>query len=1222
MRFLVVLLLAFGAVIQPGNAQTAPDFWKEISPDHLVTPEGSVWTAEPLKFKAFSLDFNEIDHYLRQAPREFTSEAKKHTFTVVIPGADGRKEAFAVAKTRVMAAELEAAHPEIGTYSGVSLQDPGKQVRITVTPTFGFSAMILRSDRGIEYVEPVTLHQTDQYLAYDRQNLPAVVLPGGVHDCGLTHDEELDEIEKHPGNYNFDNARPENSLQGDSVKLKIYRFACSTTGEFSQDVGTTKDQVFQKITMVTNKINAITERDINNRLELIAKSYDIIFMDPATDPFSGSDVSFWMNQNPDAISGAGIALNEYDLGHAFGKYVSGSAIGIANLSCCCNSNKGRASSSDYGPTYGDYFVSIAAHEMGHQWSATHTYNQCTMDSPPSPESTCEPGSGNSLMSYHGSCSSNDTEGDRYLYYHACSMAQIRHFVAEGSGATCGTTLPVNNTTPVLSTSYPPVVYIPISTPFELTGNGVDAEDSNITYSWDQINTGPSTPLGSPILDAASFRYFQPSATPTRTFPKIQNIVANISSSSEVLPTYSRDLDFVLVARDNHTGGGGVVWDTVKLRAVASAGPFLVTYPDTAGLVWNSGEYQTITWDVANTDKSPVSAAKVDIKLVQANFPQNTITYLSTLAEEVPNTGKYCIQVPNVQGTNFRIRIEASAGVFFDLSNENFTIQAPTAPGFSLCAGIPQDQACLPQPYTQVISTSSLLSFSDPVTLSAIGLPQGATATFDPNPVVPGANSAMTITFPAGMAETNFDLQIAGVSGVDSATTSINLNTINNDFSAFSPLLPVNGATGVSTQPALFWNTVPAGDTYEVQLATSPSFEPATIVASKLNVAVDSFQITTQLQEGHVYYWRVRPYNECGSHEWTKPQVFVVLIQNCLDVEAGDLPKNISANGTPTVESKITVNANTPVSSLTITKIQGTHQFFKDLEAHLISPAGTDILLWKDKCGAFSGNFNFGMADGGVTFSCPPSNNGTLLKPTGSLSSLNGQLSGGDWILRVKDNAISSGGSLLGFAFKICAGVALNPPTLVVNNPLSLPSGTNAPILDNLLSVTDPDDGPDQLIYTLVTLPEHGLLQVNGINAVVGNQFTQQDISNGGLRYFDYGLNLGQDDFYFSVTDGDGGLVSGDYLIEPVVSTHTPVNRFGFDLAPNPASGLAVLTFAHPLESDARVTLLNTAGQTVRSWQAPAGAYSLRLPLQGVPKGVYVVAIENAAMKGVKKLLVH
>jgi hypothetical protein len=195
--------------------------------------------------------------------------------------------------------------------------------------------------------------------------------------------------------------------------------------------------------------------------------------------------------------------------------------------------------------------------------------------------------------------------------------------------------------------------------------------------------------------------------------------------------------------------------------------------------------------------------------------------------------------------------------------------------------------------------------------------------------------------------------------------------------------------------------------------------------------------------------------------------------------------------------------------------------------------------------------------------------------------------------------------------------------IVINNPLAVNSGDNAAIGDNLLKADDPNTPPANLVFTLMSLPEHGLLLVNGGSALLGMQFTQTDISNGGLRYYDYGLNLGQDKFKFAVTDGDGGLATGTYVVEPFsVGTHEPNAAFAFELAPNPGSSYAVLSLDQPLSSDARVTLLNAAGQVVTTWQLASGAYALRMDLQNLPKGVYAVSLENERWKGVKKLVVQ
>lgn len=75
----------------------------------------------------------------------------------------------------------------------------------------------------------------------------------------------------------------------------------------------------------------------------------------------------------------------------------------------------------------------------------------------------------------------------------------------------------NNTTPDVSTAYPAITFIPVRTPFELTGTGTDIDGDDLTYSWDEIDIGPTSALGSPSGGAPIFRWFEPTTNPTRTF---------------------------------------------------------------------------------------------------------------------------------------------------------------------------------------------------------------------------------------------------------------------------------------------------------------------------------------------------------------------------------------------------------------------------------------------------------------------------------------------------------------------------------------------------------------------------------------------------------------------------------------------------------------------------------------------------------------------------------
>ncbi|MEZ4926568.1 MAG: cadherin-like domain-containing protein [Saprospiraceae bacterium] len=1220
MRIFLTLIMALGFCISSNFAQVAPDFWGRISPDDVVLSKGIERQHEPLRYKALTLDFPQISAYLKNAPREFSAAARSNGFQVVLPLADGKKETFAVVKNRVMDKSLEAKHPEIGTYAGISLNTPGMQVRITVTPGWGFQAMITRPDKGIEYIEPVAPGQNEFFMVYDRLDLPKDIRTGQLKT--IIEMPPADEVTEQ-SLPRFALAEPDpgtgERVLGSPVNLKVYRFACAATGEFSQDNGGTKDLVFQKLTQFTNQLNAIYERDINIRLELIPESYDIIFLDPVTDPYTGTEVGGWMSQNPSVMAQYLGSASKYDIGHVFARYIDGSAIGVAG-GLCCTQFKGRGCSAWYGPPYGDAFFAIVGQEIGHQWNSGHTFNQCQSDSQFNYDSACEPGSGSTIMSYNGACGSNNIGGGgTALFYHACSIAEIRRFYTFQEGATCGSTLATNNTTPDVSTAYPAITFIPVRTPFELTGTGTDIDGDDLTYSWDEIDIGPTSALGSPSGGAPIFRWFEPTTNPTRTFPRISTIRNNGNDKTEVLPTYNRDVTFVFVARDNKVGGGGVSWDTVELRATTLAGPFLVTYPNSSSLAWKVGEYQTVTWDVANTNAPPVNCQTVNIKL----STDDGNTYPITLASNVPNSGKYCIQVPNNTGTNMRIRVEAADNVFFDISNFKFTIEQPTA-AISLCSAQPYDFACLPGVYNTNVSTVGLGGLTDPITLTATGLPNGVTATFIPNPVMPGSNALMSLSFPANTQESVFDVTIEGNTGSATASAITTISVINNDFAAFGPTSPANGEAGVNKQPPLYWSTVPDADYYDVELASNPSFESGVMISSKVNVAVDSFQVPVPLEEGKVYYWRVRPKNDCGAAAWSPIQVFVVAIQSCALKEATDLPKNITANGTPTVESVINIPNGGTINDVNVITIQGNHSFFMDLEAHLIGPSGTDVLLWKSKCSGFNGSFNFGMDDGATgPFGCPPPNSGQAFKPASPLNAFIGQNSTGQWKLQVTDNMISSGGSLANFVLEICSSVSTDPPLIVKNDVLMLAPGTNAAINDVLLKAEDTNNGPDELLFTLMSIPKHGELLINGVLSVVGSQFTQADINNGAVRYYDYGLNLGQDSFDFAVTDGEGGLAKGTFVVQPfAVGTQEPNAALSFELAPNPANSIAVLSLSSGLSDDAQVKLVNMAGQVVKSWSLAEGAYSLRLELADLPKGVYAVSLETDSLKSVKKLVIQ
>ncbi len=101
-------------------------------------------------------------------------------------------------------------------------------------------------------------------------------------------------------------------------------------------------------------------------------------------------------------------------------------------------------------------------------------------------------------------------------------------------------------------------------------------------------------------------------------------------------------------------------------------------------------------------------------------------------------------------------------------------------------------------------------------------------------------------------------------------------------------------------------------------------------------------------------------------------------------------------------------------------------------------------------------------------------------------------------------------------------ITIDEPTKSGNNAgLMLPAGESAVITSDLLSVTDADDPPDKLIYTITQFPAHGTLSL-------GSTFSQADINALGLTYTHDGTTA--DLFKFVVTDGYDVIGEDSFII--------------------------------------------------------------------------------------------
>lgn len=122
----------------------------------------------------------------------------------------------------------------------------------------------------------------------------------------------------------------------------------------------------------------------------------------------------------------------------------------------------------------------------------------------------------------------------------------------------------------------------------------------------------------------------------------------------------------------------------------------------------------------------------------------------------------------------------------------------------------------------------------------------------------------------------------------------------------------------------------------------------------------------------------------------------------------------------TVSSTINVTATGALTSVSIPNLHGTHTFMEDLEMHLVSPKGTDVLIFDQACGDSAG-FDFGLDDLSLDADpCPP-NDGMLHRPSNPFSTFVGEEASGAWTLRISDNRAFDEGELDRWTLRVCFG---------------------------------------------------------------------------------------------------------------------------------------------------------------------------------------------------------
>jgi len=855
-KILLVIAVVCGVTIEV-SAQT---YWTPRSDNSgIITDKAVSRQAYPKSFKLFALNLEP----LKQQLFTVTDNAIRHTVVISLPNADGGIEQFEVVEASNFAPALQAQFPQIRAFSGKGITDKYATLKLSISPQ-GIQTMVFRVEKPNEYIEPYSKDHTIYSVFRSQRNKGALpwLCSTPEQQLAATLNSRVSQIESNAG------------------ELKTIRLAQSCNGEYANYFGAfSPADVALVLTAYNNTLtrcNGCYEKDLALHLNLIPETVNVIFYDPATDPYT--TMANWNNQLQATLT-AIIGEPNYDIGHMFGASGGGGNAGC--IGCVCvDGIKGRGitSPADAIPMGDNFDIDYVAHEVGHQLGGNHTF---TFSGSEISSSTKEVGSGITIMGYAG-ITNQDVAPHSIDIFHEETIKQIQNNLAI---KTCPitTNITANNGTPTVN----PVgnYTIPITTPFALIGTATDPNPGDVlTYCWEQDNTNNSTTTGNNSvafptkLVGPNWLTFPAAPTGTRLMPRLSTILAGLSitpvlpggdpiANIEALSSVARTLNFRLTVRDNVPYSstpplkiGQTNFTDMVVTVSSAVGPFLITSQNSA-TSWPASSTQTVTWSVNGTTGPPTNTANVNILF--STDGGNTFTMV---LPNTPNDGTEDIVVPGTLTTTGRIKVEAIGNIYFDINNASITV-TPAPGGFTFNSPAPVVSSC---PAAATLSTSITATFNgtftNPITLSATAFPAGTNVTFGTNPLTTGTpTSTVNLNNANILTPGSYTVTVQGTATGAATQTRDIIFTINASAGPAITVHPSNQTICVGNNTS-FTVTSPTATSFQWQVSTDggANYTNVTNGGVYAGATTATLTLTNVPASFNTYRYRAIASVQCGS----------------------------------------------------------------------------------------------------------------------------------------------------------------------------------------------------------------------------------------------------------------------------------------------------------------------------------------------------------------------
>ncbi len=893
------------------NSLAAQDYavdqsqWSAINEVTAISLSADEPQIRATKAAYYELDFNAIYASLLAA---------QDGDLIRLPAVNGGFMDLVLNENTTMSQGLKEAYPSIRSFNVVTPMGRNTWGKLDISPK-GLRVMLMRPGKSTVYIDPVYQNQTNVYMVYER----SAFYTDKSMDCHVNGRNSVDQDQAKAGN-------PYNDCE-----LKMYRLAVAATGEYTSFHGGTVEDALAAMITTMNRVTGVYERDFGVSFTLIDNVTDIIYTNSGSDPYTNGNPGAMIGENQTNVDNV-IGSANYDVGHVFGTNSGGLAgLGVT----CSNGSKARGVTGSAAPVGDPFDIDYVAHELGHQFGGNHSFNNACGGNRNN-STAVEPGSGSSIMAYAGICNPN-VQNNSDDHFHGVNMREIG---IEISSDNCPAVTPVDNVAPEID-DLADVQYIPIGTPFLLAAPATDADGDSLTYCWEQmdIEISDQPPVGT-STGGPNFRSNSPTPDSIRYFPSLETLASNGPFTWEVVPTVARDMSFRVSVRDNAVGAGCTQYDDIEVQSIAEAGPFVVTYPSAFGISWDAFDFETITWDVANTTAAPLNADLVDVFL----SIDGGETYDIVLADDTENDGELTIQVPNIDTEDARVMVMNSAGTFFDVSNNDFEINT-IENGFYFETAFQGEQLCQGNEVNFTIDIEEIGVFGDEIDISVTEEPTNGDHILSQNVAVVGDAIEVTIN---GLDDTPvgvYNFTITGTSGDFTNDITFQIAVEDADPQPATLSTPENGAVALPLDVILAWeDNLTIGMTYTLELATDEDF--TNIVETQTGLT-EANAIASGLDSETTYFWRVMNVTSCATSAPSADFNFTTFI---CETDINDTQTLIPDNEPAEILSQINIETEAVVAEVNVLNVEGSHPQMPELTFSLISPMGTEVVLANGICG--------------------------------------------------------------------------------------------------------------------------------------------------------------------------------------------------------------------------------------------------------------------------------